>query len=162
MSTSVADDEDWTNGYLIPDKFRELFDKIVPRWCMTPLPTYDSSGKFIKINDLEVYLRESLVLVHFELRHYAIRDKRTNGIITNTFSATATQVKILQRGLGAGQTHSPYKSLMLKGPKTFPQSPSKRMDQINVVKAYHPGKFFSLLYAQLSAQNICSCPYQPL
>jgi hypothetical protein len=101
------------------------------------LPAFDANDNFIKIHDLEVSLRGSLVLVYFELRHYAIRHKRTNLVNTNTFSATATQVRVLERG--AGVNPSPYRSLMLKGPKTLPQSPSKKKDQINAVQAFHPG-----------------------
>ena len=122
--TTVTDNEDWMNGYLISDKYRESFDNIVSRWHITPLPTFDNTEKFIKINDLELSLRGSLVLVYFELKHYAIRDKRTGCISTNTFSATATGVKILEHG--ADQSASPYKSLMLKGPRTHPQSPTKK------------------------------------
>jgi hypothetical protein len=79
-----------------------------------------------------------LVLVYFELKHYAIRDKRTNAIMSNTVSAMATQVKVLERG--AERRPSPYKSLMLKGPSFLPQSPSKKKDQTNAVNAFHPGK----------------------
>ena len=64
---------------------------------MTPLPAFDANGKFIKVSDLENSLRGSLVLVYFELKHYAIKDKKTNGVAGNTFSAIATQVKILKR-----------------------------------------------------------------
>ena len=135
--TTVTDNGDWTNGYPISDKYRELFDNIISRWHIMPLSTFDTTKKFIKINDLEVSLRGSLVLVYFELKHYAIRDKRTGCISTNTFSATATQVKIIEHG--ADQSASPYKSLMLTGPRTLPQSPTKEKDQINAVKAFHPG-----------------------
>ena len=137
--TTVIDNEDWMNGYLITDKYRELFNNIVSRWRVTPLPTFkfNTTEKFIKINDLEVSLtgRGSLVLIYFELKHYTIRDKRTGCISTNAFSAMATQVKILK--CGADQSASPYKSLMLKGPRTLPQSPTKKKDQINAVKAFH-------------------------
>jgi hypothetical protein len=105
------------------------------------LPAFDSDDKFIKITDLEVSLRGSLVLVYFELKHYAIRDKRSNCVSTNTFSATASQVKILE--LGGDRKASPYKSLLLKGPKTLPQSPSKKKEQASAVRAFHPGKLFT-------------------
>lgn len=137
MRIPATDDEDWTNGYPISERFRDTFDNIVSRWRVTPLPAFDTNEKFIRANDLEVSLRGSLVLVYFELKHYAIRDKRTSGVGTNTFSAIATQVKILERG--SGRNPSPYKSLMLKGPKFLPQSPSKKKDQIAAVKAFHPG-----------------------
>lgn len=134
---SASDEEDWMNGYPISDKYKEAFENIASRWRATPLPAFDSSGKFIKVRDLEVSLTGSLILVYFELRHYAIRDRRTNGVSTNTFSATATQVTILESG--AVRNPSPYKSLMLKGPKFLPQSPSKKKDQKNAVNAFHPG-----------------------
>ena len=108
----------------------------MPRWHVTPLPTYDEKRKFIKAQDLEVSLRGSLILVYFKLRHYAIRDKRMSHINTNIFSAMATQVKVLVHG--PGQNPSPYRSLMLKGPRTFPQLPSKKKDQINAIRAFHP------------------------
>ena len=135
---TATDDEDWTNDYPISDKFRESFDNIVPRWRVAPLPAFDTNGKFIKISDFEVSLRGSLVLVYFELKHYAIKDKRTNYVTTNTFSATATQVKILERA--AERKSSPYKSLLLKGPKFLSQSPSKKKEQASAVRAFHPGE----------------------
>ncbi|KAF8801500.1 hypothetical protein BYT27DRAFT_6794916 [Phlegmacium glaucopus] len=52
-----------------------------------------------------------------------MRDKRTNAITSNTFTAISTQIKILER---AADRPSPYKSLMLKGPTFLPQSPSKK------------------------------------
>ena len=112
------------------------------KWRVTPLPAFDAGGKFIKIDGLEESLRGSLVLVYFELKHYAIRDKKTDGIAGNTFSAIASQVKILERG--ADRRPSPYKSQMMKGPKFLPQSPSIKKDQVSAVNAFHPGKEFPL------------------
>ena len=145
MHSTASDDEDWTNGYPISEKYREAFDNLVSRWRATPLPAFDSDGKFIKLNDLEVSLRGSLVLVYFELKHYAIRDKRLNSVSTNTFSATATQVKILEAG--GDRKPSPYKTLLLKGPKTLPQSPRKKKEQASAVKAFHPGRSFTHYFA---------------
>jgi hypothetical protein len=96
-------------------------------------------------SDQEVSLRGSLVLVYFELKHYAIRDKKSNIVITNTFSATATQVRILERG--SDLKPSPYRSLLLKGPKILPQSPRKKNDQIAAVRAFHPGNSIPVLVA---------------
>ncbi|KAF8808339.1 hypothetical protein BYT27DRAFT_7255660 [Phlegmacium glaucopus] len=132
-----TDEEDWTNGYPISVKFHRMFENIVHKWHANPLPAFDAQGKFIKVNDLEFSLKGSLVLVQFNLRHYAIRDKRTNGITSNTFTATATQVQILEPA--TTQRPSPYKSLMLKGPTFLPQSPSKRNDQVRAVNTFHPG-----------------------
>lgn len=88
------------------------------------------------------------MLVYFELRHYPIRDKRTISTAGNTFSAIATQVKVLER---ATHRHpSSYKSLLLKGPMSLPQSPTKKQDQLNAVKAFHPGKIASF------------CPSRPI
>ena len=139
---TATDEEDWMNDYPISDKFRDSFNNIVPRWRVAPLPAFDTNGKFIKISDLEVSLRGSLVLVYFELKHYAIKDKRTNYVTTNTFSATATQVKILERA--AERKSSPYKSLLLKGPKFLPRSPSKKKEQASAVRAFHPGESIDL------------------
>jgi hypothetical protein len=133
----ATDEEDWTNDYPIAQKFRDTFDDIAPKWRATPLPAFDSNGNFIKVHELEIALRGSLVLVYFEMRHYPIRNKRTNGIVGNTFSATATQVKVLVRG--AERRSSPFKSLMHKGPMSLPQSPAKKKDQENAVQAFHPG-----------------------
>lgn len=107
---------------------------------MTPLPAFDANGQFIKSHELEITLQGSLVLVYFELKHYSIKDKRSSGIAGNTFSATATQVKVLERGVE--RRPSPYKSQLLKGPKFLPQTPSKQKDQRNAVTAFHPGTVF--------------------
>jgi hypothetical protein len=135
--SAAADREDFSNGYPISDRYRETFDSIVSRWRVAPMHAFDESEQFVKAHNLEVTLRGSLVLVEFELKHYAIRDKRSNGISTNTFSATATQVRVLERG---SINPSPYKSMLMKGPKPLPRSPRKREDQINAVKAFHPSK----------------------
>ena len=102
-----------------------------------PLPAFDAGGKFIKVHDLKNLLRGSLILFYFELKHYSIKDKKTNGVAGNTISAIATQVKILERGPDCQP--SPYKSMLLKGLKSLPQAPSKKKDQINAVNAFHPG-----------------------
>ena len=131
------DDKDWSNDYPIALKYKDTFDDIITRWRVTPLPAFYTSGKFIKTCELEVALRGSLVLIYFELKHYPIKDKRSNGIASNTFSAIAMQVKILECGTKC--CPSPYKSLMLKGPTILPQSPSKKKDQIGAANAFHPG-----------------------
>ena len=134
---SATNDEDWSNNYLITQRYKDTFDDIVPRWHVTPLPVFDVSGNFIKIHELEISLQESLVLVYFKLKHYLIRDKKITGIAGNTFSAIATQVKILQHA--AECCSSPYKSQMLKGPTFLPESPTKKNDQISTVNVFHPG-----------------------
>jgi hypothetical protein len=135
---SATDEEDWSNDYPITHRYWDLFHDIVQKWRVTPLPAFDAKKNFIKIHDLESSLRGSLVLVYFDLKHYSIKDKRTDGIASNTFSATVTQVTILERG--SDQRRSPYKSQLLKGPTFLPQSPPKKSDQVNAVKAFHPGK----------------------
>jgi hypothetical protein len=137
MLPPATDKDDWSNSYPISERFRESYDNIMSRWRVNPLHVFDTNEDFLKIHDFEVSLRGSLVLVYFELKHYAIKDRRTNGIGTNTFSATATQVQILERA--AVKNPSPYKSLLTKGPKHLPQSPKKRQEQINAVRAFHPG-----------------------
>ena len=124
----ATDEEDWTNDYPIAPKYKDHLEEIAPRWRATPLPAFDMSGKLIKIPELEFSLRGSLVLVYFELRHYPIRNKRTNGISGNTFSATATQVKVLERG--AGRRSSLTRASCLKGQLSFPNHPPiKRIRQ---------------------------------
>jgi len=83
-----------------------------------------------------------MVLVYFELKHYAIKDRKNDRVAGNTFSAIATQVKILERG--ADRRPSPYKSQMLKGPRVLPLTSSNKKDQINAVKAFHPGMLLYL------------------
>lgn len=152
-STVATDKDDWTITYPISDRFREPFEKIIPRWRVNALAVYDTNDKFVKYEDLELRLTGSLVLVYFELRHYAIKDRQTNTVSTNTFTATATQIKILERGgLQTSSPMSPYKSMMMKGPKHLPQSPTrKRQDQINAVNAFHPGN--GLTYLLLRGSN---------
>lgn len=139
----ATDEEDWTIDYPISQKYKEYFDELTAKWRVTPLHAFDTSGNFINVQDLEISLRGSLVLVYFELKHFPIRNKRTNGIFGNTISATATQVKVLERG---ERRSSPYKSLMLKGPTFLPQSPTTRKNQTNAVRAFHPGSNISLLF----------------
>jgi hypothetical protein len=148
---SASDLEDWTNEYPITDKYRHKLEDIVTRWRLTPLSAYDAAGTFIRIQDLETSLRGSLVLVYFQLKHYAIKDKKTDKISSNTFSAVATQVKILQRA--AERRPSPYKSLMLKGPIVLAQSPSKKKDQIAATVAFHPGRYVMFVSIALHTQS---------
>ena len=136
----ALDDEDWSTDYPIAFKYRDAYNDIVTRWRVTPLPAFDASGKFIKTAELEVSLMGSLVLVYFKLKHYPIRDKKTFGVAGNTFTAIATQVKILERG--SARRPSPYKSLLLNGPTILPQSPSKKKDQLAAANAFHPGADF--------------------
>ncbi|KAF8804159.1 hypothetical protein BYT27DRAFT_7302171 [Phlegmacium glaucopus] len=131
-----TDEEDWTNSYPMTERYKDAFQDIIPRWRVSPLPAYDTTKKFIKANDLETKLRDSLVLVYFELKHYAIKDKTTNSIGTNTFTALATQVTVLDHG--AEHSPTPYKSRMLKGPTSLPQSPTKKKEQKTAVNAFHP------------------------
>jgi hypothetical protein len=117
------DEEDWTIGYPISERYRDSFQKIAPSWRVTPLPAFDFDRNFIKVQELEVSLRGSLVLVYFELKHYAIR-KRSSAVESNTISATVTQVTILERS--AGRVASPYKSMMLKVPNSYRNHPQKK------------------------------------
>jgi hypothetical protein len=136
----ATDSQDFSNGYPISERYRDTFDSIVSRWRVTPLPAFDIDEQLIRVRDLEVSLRGSLVLVHFELRHYGIKDKRTNIVVTNTFSAMATQVVVLEPA--PIKTPSQYRNLLMKGPKRLPQSPTKIGDQKNAVEAFHPGDIF--------------------
>lgn len=138
----ATDEEDWSNDYPITEKYKDIYDDIVWKWRVTPLPAFDPNGKFIKAQNLEDPLKGSMVLVYFELKHYAIKNRKNDGIAGNTFSAIATQVKILERG--TDRRPSPYKSQMLKGPRALPLASAKKKDQINAVKAFHPGKFLLL------------------
>ncbi|KAF8801912.1 hypothetical protein BYT27DRAFT_7215789 [Phlegmacium glaucopus] len=131
------DDEDWSNDYPIDTKYKPTFKAIIEKWRVTPLPAYDKNGKFIRVRDQENYLKGSLVLVYFQLKHYGIREKDSNSITSNTFTAVTTQIKILQRA--PKRNASPYKSQLLKGPVTLPTSPSRRSLQVEAVKAFHAG-----------------------
>ncbi|KAF8802411.1 hypothetical protein BYT27DRAFT_7261183 [Phlegmacium glaucopus] len=146
------DEEDWSNGYLINDKYKTAFKAIIQKWRVTPLPAYDENANFIRVRDQENYLKGSMVLIYFQLRHYAIRDKDTNGITGNTFTASATQIKILQRA--PKKKASPYKSQMLKGPTTLPTSPSKYKLQVEAVKAFHPSLAIRLVDPTFQRQEM--------
>jgi hypothetical protein len=100
------------------------------------LATYDADGSYVKPYNLETALMGSLVLVYFQVKHYAIRNSKSAGLSSNTFSAMPTQVKILECAAESGP--SPYKAIMLKGPTVLPQ---KKRDQIAAVNAFHPGNF---------------------
>jgi hypothetical protein len=136
-STPATEVEDFSNGFPINPDYKEVFDKIVHRWRVTPLRAYDANGTFIKISEQELVLPGSLVLVYFQLKHYAFKKKMSDGVGSNTFTATATQVKVLERP--TVRQASPYRSLVMKGPTFLPQSPSKKMDQARAVQAFHPG-----------------------
>ncbi|KAF8797384.1 hypothetical protein BYT27DRAFT_7265765 [Phlegmacium glaucopus] len=114
--------EDWSNRYPIGDDFKDAFKTIIPKWQVTPLPVFDATGKFIQVHDLEASLSGSLVLVYFQLKHYAIKDKKTNDIASNTFTAIASQIKVLEPA--AKHKRSPYKS-----PAKRPNSPPPVTDQ---------------------------------
>jgi hypothetical protein len=89
---------------------------------------------------LEVTLRGSLVLVYFQLKHYSIRGKHDvakeeASVTSNTITATAIQVKILE---SAGKPKaSPYRTQLMKGPMILPQSPTKRKDQVAAANTFH-------------------------
>ncbi|KAF8800256.1 hypothetical protein BYT27DRAFT_7217171 [Phlegmacium glaucopus] len=156
-----TDEEDWTNGYPMTERYKDAFQDIIPKWRVSPLPAYDTTQKFIKANNLKTKLRDSLVLVYFELKHYAIKDKTTNNVDTNTFTALATQVTVLDHGTEHRPT--PYKSQLLKGPTSLAQSPTKKKEQKNAVNVFHPGNtpshvvFNSVLYSNV---KLTSCRVQ--
>ena len=133
----ATDEEDWTNNYAIALKFKDVLEDIAPKWHVNrdPLPAFDMKGRFIKVHNLESLLTGSLVLVYFELKHYAIKSKKTDNIAGNTFSAISTQVKVLEPGTEHRQ--SPYKSLMLKGPIVLRKIFKK--DQTNAAINFNPG-----------------------
>jgi hypothetical protein len=93
---------------------------------VTPMLVYNMDNKFINPDNLMKHLLGVQALVYFNLKHYAIRHKDTNDIRGNTFLAYATQVKIVGK---AKTLKSPYKSKILKGPITLPQSPAKHKDK---------------------------------
>lgn len=130
-------DEDFSVDYPIDSRYKVDFEDILPKWRATPLAAYDVAGKLIKVHSLETSLMGALVLVYFTLKHYPIREKAGSGVSNNTFTAIATQVKVLEAATERGP--SPYKSQMMKGPKYLPQSPSKKRDQARAVAAFHPG-----------------------
>lgn len=101
------------------------------------MPVFDPTKTFVGVLDQEMVLPGSLVLVRFELKHYAIRNRNTRGVSGNTFTATVSAVEILERA--SPRLSSPYKSLLLKGPSPLPQAVSKRRDQERAVLAFHPG-----------------------
>ena len=116
-----------------------MLEDIAPKWRVNcdPLPAFDMKGRFIKVHNLESLLTGSLVLVYFELKHYAIKSKKTDNIAGNTFSAISTQVKVLEPGTERRQ--SPYKSLMLKGPIVLRVRKIFKKDQTNAAINFNPG-----------------------
>ena len=114
----------------------------------------------MKTHKLEHMLKASLVLVHFKLKHFPIKQKKSSNIAGNTFSAVATQVKILERA--AERKPSRYKSLMLKGPTVLPHTPSKKKTQAwsSDVTELHTGNVasFSPSQSRLIILNLADAP----
>jgi hypothetical protein len=139
-NTTADDGEDFTNGYHIASKYQGNFNDIIYNWRATPLAAYNSKGGLINQRDLEVTLRGSLALVYFQLKHYSIRGKpdaakEEASVSSNTITATAIQVKILESA--TKPKASPYRTQLMKGPIILPQSPTKRKDQGVAVNTFH-------------------------
>jgi hypothetical protein len=90
---------------------------------------YNLGNEFINPDNLTKHLLGAQVLVYFNLKHYAIRHKYVNNIRGNTFLAYATQVEIVGK---AETLKSPYKSKILKGLITLPQSSAKHKEQMDL------------------------------
>jgi hypothetical protein len=119
---SASDGADCTNGYPILEKFRKEFDDVATKWRVSPLPAFDLNGKNISIYALEAFLKESLVLVHFELKH-CLRDDNTpyaHIATRHIFTATPTNITVL--AYDAERRPPLYKCPTLK-PPTPPQTP---------------------------------------
>lgn len=95
---------------------------------------YNLDNKFINPDDLMKHMLGAQVLVYFNLRHYTIGGRNADDIRGNTFSAYATQVQIIRK---AETLKSPYKSKVLRGPFTLPQSPTKFTKQSITATALH-------------------------
>ena len=52
----AMDDKDWTNNYPIAQKYKDIFEDIVPRWQAMPLLAFDTDGHYIKTHELEAVL----------------------------------------------------------------------------------------------------------
>lgn len=85
------------------------------------LPIYDEHGEFVPASKANAALRDSLVEVHFHLKHYAIRNNGTPKF--DTFTAIAQQITILQRA--PPRKANPYRKGLRNGPVKYVAKPAK-------------------------------------
>jgi hypothetical protein len=90
------DDNDCTTNYPIAEEYRAALHAIKPKWHVTPLPAFDTRDEPICSPKMTATLKESLVLVHFNLKHFSISEKKKKTASRNVFTATPTHIKILK------------------------------------------------------------------
>jgi hypothetical protein len=100
-----------TINWPVPSQHRSKLDAIKDEYRVIPLPIYGPDRHFIESPHANSALREALVEVHFQIKHYAI--KKTPPY--DTFSAIALQVLLLKKGVP--KTVNPYHQSMRAGPK---------------------------------------------
>lgn len=104
--------------------------KLQDKFSVNPLSAYNDKGELIEPNEYESVLREALVVVHFTLTHWSI--KNTNGEFTDSFAANIENIKVLRAGPGeaALATSSPRsvlgKRFRMVDPLSPPVSPSAK------------------------------------
>lgn len=96
--------DDETASWPIPDALASDFNKIKYTHKVLPLRAYDEEGAFIEPTALEDTLKNSLVEVHFRIKHHRIG----NGEYAfDSFVGTVDQVMLLARG--PVKSKNPYK-----------------------------------------------------
>lgn len=77
-----------------------------------PLPVYNVDGSFVEPSQVVSVLRNSIVEVHFSLKHYAIRENGTAKF--DTFTAIIQQIMVLVAA--RPKAKNPYRRTLRAGP----------------------------------------------
>ena len=114
MPTAIDNE---TSDWPVAEEHRQLLDAIKSSYDVNPLPVY-KSNTFVEPNAVNSALKNALVEVHFNIRHYCIGD-------FDSFTAVPLQLIILKDG---GQSSSsPYKQKNIREgpmrPKPFDAPP---------------------------------------
>ena len=114
MPTAIDNE---TSDWPVAEEHRQLLDAIKSSYDVNPLPVY-KSDTFVEPNAVNSALKNALVEVHFNIRHYRIGD-------FDSFTAVPLQLIILKDG---GQSSSsPYKRKNIREgpmrPKPFDAPP---------------------------------------
>ena len=135
MPTAIDNE---TSNWPVAEEHRQLLDAIKSSYDVNPLPVY-KSDTFVEPNTINSALKNTLVEVHFNIRHYHIGD-------FDSFTAVPLQLIILKDG---GQSSSsPYKRKNIHEgpmrPKPFDAPPLLFLP---------PHRHLLLLFLQISKGN---------
>lgn len=108
------------NTWPIPEEYREEFESLRLTHKIMALPVYDDLATFIEVGAVNAALRNSLVEVHFNLKHHVIRENGSP--LFDTFTAFAQQVTVLQRA--PPKKPSAYRKNIRRGPVTLACEPA--------------------------------------